>query len=193
MGKRKAGTKKHERNVSAKTLAREDATKRKDEFRKGGERARLKRKLRQKSLSEEGDVSHEKVMQLIENPMFKKKVLRRQAAFQKMFKTFVDTDSALKKAVRRGHANQRIKLRVHRQKGEAEEVYEERAELLYEMVFDSMGKIVDGQEIPDNNQYNWEAVFAAVKYFKDKEKRWPRDKKAEDKREVVLADGKLRC
>ena len=58
------------------------------------------------------------------------------------------------------------------------------------MVFDSMGKIVDGLEIPDNNQYNWEAVFAAVKYFKDKEKRWPRRKKAEDKREVVLADGK---
>ena len=33
-------------------------------------------------------------------------------------------------------------------------------------------------------------MFCAVKRFKDKEGRWPRNHKAEDKREVVLADGK---
>ena len=33
-------------------------------------------------------------------------------------------------------------------------------------------------------------MFCAVKRFKDKEGRWPRQNKAEDKREVVLADGK---
>ena len=33
-------------------------------------------------------------------------------------------------------------------------------------------------------------MFCAVKRFKDKEGRWPRQQKAEDKREVVLADGK---
>ena len=33
-------------------------------------------------------------------------------------------------------------------------------------------------------------MFCAVKRFKDKEGRWPRRGKAEDKREVVLADGK---
>ncbi len=32
-------------------------------------------------------------------------------------------------------------------------------------------------------------MFCALKRFKDKEGRWPRQKKAEGKREVVLADG----
>ena len=31
---------------------------------------------------------------------------------------------------------------------------------------------------------------SAVKRFKEEEGRWPRQKKAKDKREVVLADGK---
>ena len=39
-------------------------------------------------------------------------------------------------------------------------------------------------------EYNWKVWFDAVKSFKEKEGRWPREKKAEDKREVVLADGK---
>ena len=39
----------------------------------------------------------------------------------------------------------------------------------------------------DEKEYNWKVMFAAVKRFKDKEGRWPRQKKAEDKREVVLA------
>ena len=38
--------------------------------------------------------------------------------------------------------------------------------------------------------YNWKVLFDAVKSFKQKEGRWPRRDKAEDKREVVLADGK---
>ena len=42
----------------------------------------------------------------------------------------------------------------------------------------------------DKYEYEWYAMFCAVKRFKDKEKRWPRNGKAEDKREVVLADGK---
>ena len=42
----------------------------------------------------------------------------------------------------------------------------------------------------DEKEYNWKVCFAALKSFKDKEGRWPREKKAEDKREVVLADGK---
>ena len=71
-------TKKHERNVLAKTLARKDAAKRRDEFRKGGERAHLQRKLRQTRY-----VSHEEVMQLIENPIFKKKELRRRQREQR--------------------------------------------------------------------------------------------------------------
>ena len=33
-------------------------------------------------------------------------------------------------------------------------------------------------------------MFYAVKRFKEKEGRWPRQKRVEDKREVVLADGK---
>ena len=33
-------------------------------------------------------------------------------------------------------------------------------------------------------------MFCALKSYKDKEGRWPRHGKAEDKREVVLADGK---
>ena len=42
----------------------------------------------------------------------------------------------------------------------------------------------------DRWEHEWHAMFCAVKRFKDKEGRWPREKKAEDKREVVLADGK---
>ena len=38
--------------------------------------------------------------------------------------------------------------------------------------------------------YNWKVWFDAVKSFQEKEGRWPRERKAEDKREVVLADGK---
>ena len=42
----------------------------------------------------------------------------------------------------------------------------------------------------DRWEHEWHAMFCAVKRFKDKEGRWPRNQKAEDKREVVLADGK---
>ena len=42
----------------------------------------------------------------------------------------------------------------------------------------------------DRWEHEWHAMFCAVKRFKDKEGRWPRQQKAEDKREVVLADGK---
>ena len=42
----------------------------------------------------------------------------------------------------------------------------------------------------DQREHEWHAMFCAVKRFKDKEGRWPRCDKAEDKREVVLADGK---
>ena len=42
----------------------------------------------------------------------------------------------------------------------------------------------------DKWEHEWHAMFCAVKRFKDKEGRWPRHNKAEDKREVVLADGK---
>ena len=42
----------------------------------------------------------------------------------------------------------------------------------------------------DKYEHEWHAMFCAVKRFKEKEGRWPRQKKAEDKREVVLADGK---
>ena len=42
----------------------------------------------------------------------------------------------------------------------------------------------------DKWEHEWHAMFCAVKRFKDKEGRWPRNQKAEDKREVVLADGK---
>ena len=42
----------------------------------------------------------------------------------------------------------------------------------------------------DKYEHEWHAMFCAVKRFKDKEGRWPRERKAEDKREVVLADGK---
>ena len=39
-------------------------------------------------------------------------------------------------------------------------------------------------------EYNWKVWFEALKSFKEKEGRWPRRDKAEDKREVVLADCK---
>ena len=42
----------------------------------------------------------------------------------------------------------------------------------------------------DKWEHEWHAMFCAVKRFKEKEGRWPRRNKAEDKREVVLADGK---
>ena len=42
----------------------------------------------------------------------------------------------------------------------------------------------------DKYEHEWHATFCAVKRFKEKEGRWPRQKKAEDKREGVLADGK---
>ena len=42
----------------------------------------------------------------------------------------------------------------------------------------------------DKYEFEWNAMFAALKSFKEKEGRWPRCRKAEDKREVVLADGK---
>ena len=42
----------------------------------------------------------------------------------------------------------------------------------------------------DQREHEWHAMFCAVKRFKDNEGRWPRHGKAEDKREVVLADGK---
>ena len=41
----------------------------------------------------------------------------------------------------------------------------------------------------DQREHEWHAMFCALKRFKDKEGRWPRQGKAEDKREVVLADG----
>ena len=42
----------------------------------------------------------------------------------------------------------------------------------------------------DRWEHEWHAMFCAVKRFKEEEGRWPRQHKAEDKREVVLADGK---
>ena len=42
----------------------------------------------------------------------------------------------------------------------------------------------------DRWEHEWHAMFCAVKRFKEVEGRWPRCGKAEDKREVVLADGK---
>ena len=42
----------------------------------------------------------------------------------------------------------------------------------------------------DKWEHEWHAMFCALKRFKEKEGRWPRICKAEDKREVVLADGK---
>ena len=42
----------------------------------------------------------------------------------------------------------------------------------------------------DRWEHEWHAMFCAVKRFKDKEGRWPRQCRTEDKREVVLADGK---
>ena len=60
------------------------------------------------------------------------------------------------------------------------------------------GKLLDERERKLNSirfmwdrwEHEWHAMFCAVKRFKDKEGRWPRQQKAEDKREVVLADGK---
>ena len=42
----------------------------------------------------------------------------------------------------------------------------------------------------DRWEHEWHAMFCSVKRFRDKEGRWPGHGKAEDKREVVLADGK---
>ena len=60
------------------------------------------------------------------------------------------------------------------------------------------GKLLDERErklnsirfMWDKREHEWHAMFCAVKRFKEKEGRWPRHGKAEDKREVVLADGK---
>ena len=60
------------------------------------------------------------------------------------------------------------------------------------------GKLLDERERKLNSirfmwdrwEHEWHAMFCALKRFKDKEGRWPRNHKAEDKREVVLADGK---
>ena len=60
------------------------------------------------------------------------------------------------------------------------------------------GKLLDERErklnsirfMWDKYEHEWHAMFCALKRFKDKEGRWPRHGKAEDKREVVLADGK---
>ena len=42
----------------------------------------------------------------------------------------------------------------------------------------------------DKYQYEWNAMFDAVKYFKKEVGRWPRQGRSEDKRMVFLADGK---
>ena len=42
----------------------------------------------------------------------------------------------------------------------------------------------------DGRTYNWEVMFETVKLFVIKEGRWPRRGREEDKRDVVLADGK---
>ena len=42
----------------------------------------------------------------------------------------------------------------------------------------------------DKREHEWHAMFDALIFFKEKEGRWPRNHKAEDKREVLLADGK---
>ena len=42
----------------------------------------------------------------------------------------------------------------------------------------------------DKYEHEWHAMFCALKRFTEKERRWPRRGKAEDTREVVLADGK---
>ena len=62
----------------------------------------------------------------------------------------------------------------------------------------SNGKLIPHREKKLNSigfvwgkhEFEWNAMFCALKSFKDKEGRWPRRYKAEDKREVVLADGK---
>ena len=42
----------------------------------------------------------------------------------------------------------------------------------------------------DEKAFHWNCTIGNVLRFKEKEGRWPRQNKAEDKREVVLADGK---
>eukprot|EP00949_MAST-11_sp_MAST-11-sp1_P000744 g744.t1 len=41
----------------------------------------------------------------------------------------------------------------------------------------------------DDNTYNWEVMFETVKFFLMKEGRWPRQRRENDKRYVVWADG----
>ena len=43
----------------------------------------------------------------------------------------------------------------------------------------------------DDKTYNWEVLFETVKLFLVKEGRWPRGKREEDKRDVVMADGSV--
>ena len=60
------------------------------------------------------------------------------------------------------------------------------------------GKLIEERERKLNSirfmwdkwEHEWHAMFCALKRFKEKEGGWPRWGKAEDKREVVLADGK---
>ena len=65
-----------------------------------------------------------------------------------------------------------------------QKVHRDKLDPLREEMLNSIGFVWSEKE------YNWKVSFDAVKSFKEKEGRWPRQKKAEDKREVVLADGK---
>ena len=55
---------------------------------------------------------------------------------------------------------------------------------LREEMLNSIGFVWDARE------YNWKLLFAALKSFKEKEGRWPRKRNVEDKREIILANGK---
>ena len=43
----------------------------------------------------------------------------------------------------------------------------------------------------DDNTYNQEVMFETVKHFVMKEGRWPRRRRKEDKRDVIMADGPI--
>ena len=43
----------------------------------------------------------------------------------------------------------------------------------------------------DGRTYNWEVMFETVRFFLIKEGRWPRWRREEDKRDVIMADGSL--
>ena len=65
------------------------------------------------------------------------------------------------------------------------------------MNFKRNGKLIPFRESKLNEigfvwdilEHKWHTMFCALRAFKEKEGRWPRQQKAEDKREVVLADG----